>query len=85
MMSPADILSTQAAASLQRDSLKYDLVGSPTKRDDIGTVYPAYSTKITYNMYIIVVYKIGQSTFEPVLHATSTTGLTKQMKSLDFQ
>jgi hypothetical protein len=47
MMSPADILSTQAAASLQRDSLKYDLVGSPTKRDDIGTVYTTYSTKIT--------------------------------------
>lgn len=42
MISPADILSAQAAASLQRDSLKYDLVGSPSKRDDMGTVYPAY-------------------------------------------
>ena len=45
MMSPADILSAQAAASLQRDSLKYDLVGSPSKRDDIGTVYPAYNAQ----------------------------------------
>lgn len=48
MMSPADILSVQAAASLQRDSLKYDLVGSPSKRDDIGTVYPAYSAQQSY-------------------------------------
>ena len=40
--SPADILSTQAAASLHRDSLKYDLVGSPSNSDDIGTTQPAY-------------------------------------------
>ena len=38
MTSPADILSAQAAASLHSDSLKYDFVGSPSNRDDIGTV-----------------------------------------------
>ena len=55
MMSPADILSAQAAASLQRDILKYDLVGSPSRRDDIGTVYPAYNVRgitVLYNQYL---------------------------------
>ena len=64
MMSPADILSAQAAASLQRDSLKYDLVGSPSKRDDIGTVYPAYSAQ---RLQVIVVYEFSNSTFSEYL------------------
>ena len=41
VMSPAVILSTHTAASLQRVSLKQDLVGSPSNKDDICTVFPA--------------------------------------------
>jgi hypothetical protein len=41
-MSPADILSTQDAASLQRRSFRQERVGSASRSEATGTVDPAW-------------------------------------------